>query len=115
VNAGANTLDELSGSSLSFLGSSATNLSHPDAVLAKSGDVWVGSDGTAGKSLVTQFKVVRGAIESPWMKSDSSGAYDFDNPVGFAVFGSSLWVANASDNLLDEMVASSGELVGTHT
>jgi len=65
--------------------------------------------------MVTQFRVVDHALESPWMMCNSNGAYQFDDPSGFALHGSTLWVSNASDDLVDAMTASSGALVATYS
>lgn len=117
VNSGGNTLDALSGS-LAFLGSSGANLSDPGAVVAQGGYAWVSSQSwKGGPSTVTQFRLVGGEIQSEWTMSNSSTHYGFDNPVGLALSGStswgSLWVANVSDGVVDQMDASSGGLVAT--
>jgi len=113
ANATGNTVDELAGATLAFLGSSNANLTSPAAVIATPSHVWVSSADTSW-SMVTQFDVVGTTIESPWMMCNTSGPYDFGNPSGFALRGSMLWVANASSNLIDQMRAGSGALVGTY-
>lgn len=118
VNMKGNTVDELAGSTLQLLQTSSTNLSDPGAVLATRSFVWVSSSSSSwgsGSSMVTQFRVVDHALESPWMMCNTNGPYQFDNPSGFALRGSTLWVSNASDNLVDVMNASSGALVATYT
>ena len=115
-NAAGNTVDELSGATLAFLGSSGTNLTAPAVVLATRTYTWVSSASVNGSSsMVTQFTVVSHAITSPWMMCNSNGPYQFGDPSGFTIDGTSLWVANAADNLVDRMNASSGALVGTYT
>ena len=49
------------------------------------------------------------------MMCNSNGPYQFDNPSGFTMHGAMLWVANAADNLIDQMNASTGALVATYT
>ncbi|HLK44392.1 MAG TPA: hypothetical protein VKT18_00325, partial [Acidimicrobiales bacterium] len=112
INATGNTVDELT-PGLGFVASSSTNLTNPGAVLATKGMVWVSS--WSQSSMVTQFTVVNHALSSPWMMCNSNGPYKFSNPAGFALSGSSLWVANEGDNLVDQMNASSGALVATYT
>lgn len=115
INAAGNTVDELT-PALGFVASSSTNLSDPGAVLATKGMVWVSSWSWPGQSsMVTQFTVVNHALSSPWMMCNSNGPYKFSNPAGFTISGSSLWVANEGDNLVDQMNASSGALVATYT
>jgi hypothetical protein len=116
TNATSNTVDELAGGSLAFLGTTSTNLYDPGAVVADRSFVWVSSQSWLGSSsMVTQFNVVGHAVQSPWMMCNSNGPYQFDNPSGFAVHGGMLWVANASNNLIDQMDATTGALVGTYT
>ena len=116
TNATSNTVDELAGGSLAFLGTTGTNLYDPGAVAADRSFVWVSSQSWLGSaSMVTQFNVVNHAVQSPWMMCNSNGPYQFDNPSGFAVHGGMLWVANASNNLIDQMDATTGKLVGTYT
>jgi hypothetical protein len=64
--------------------------------------------------MVTQFTVVDHALTSPWMMCNSNGPYSFGDPSGFTESGTSLWVANASDSLVDQMNASSGALINTY-
>jgi hypothetical protein len=116
VNTKGNTVDELAGSTLGFIGTSSTNLSDPGAVLATKSFVWVSSASwTGGSSMVTQFQVVDHSLSSPWMMCNTNGPYQFDNPSGFALHGAMLWVSNTSDNLVDEMNASTGALIATFT
>jgi hypothetical protein len=118
VNTAGNTVDELSGSTLALLGSSGTNLTNPGVVLATPSFVWVSSASsswTGGSSMVTQFQVVDHAVSSPWMMCNSNGPYQFDDPSGFALHGSTLWVSNASNGLIDEMDASTGALLATYS
>ena len=116
ANAKGNTVDELAGGTLALLGSSGTNLTAPAAVLATPKFVWVSSATVNGSSsMVTQFYVVNNQIESPWMMCNSNGPYQFGNPSGFAMHGGMLWVANAANNLIDQMNGSSGALAGTYT
>jgi hypothetical protein len=116
TNATGNTVDELAAGSLAFLGTTSTNLYDPGAVVADRSFVWVSSQSWLGaSSMVTQFNVVNHAVQSPWMMCNSNGPYQFDNPSGFAMHGGMLWVANASNNLIDQMDATSGALVGTYT
>lgn len=117
VNSGGDTLDALSGS-LAFLGSSGANLSDPGAVVAQGGYAWVSSQSwEGGPSTVTQFRLVGGEIQSEWTMSNTNTHDRFDNPVGLALSGptswGSLWVANVSDGVVDQMDASSGGLVAT--
>ena len=49
------------------------------------------------------------------MMCNSNASYQFGNPSGFTMHGGMLWVANASDNLIDQMNGSTGALVGTYT
>jgi len=115
-NAGADTVDELSASRaapLAFLQSSGTNLYNPGVVLASSSFVWVSSVDGPGSSMVTQFNVAPHTI-SAWMMCNSNDQYHFDNPSGFAVSGTSLWVVNAANNLLDQMNSTSGRLLKTY-
>lgn len=115
INTKASTVDELDGSTLAFLGSSGTNLSAPGVVLATRLFTWVSSSTSAGSSsMVTQFQAVDHEVSSPWMMCNSNGPYQFDNPSGFTLSGQRLWVSNESDNLVDEMDASSGALVATY-
>jgi len=107
-------VDELSGSALRFISSSSTNLSDPGAIIATSSYVWVSSSSWPGQSsMVTQFQVVDHQLQSPWMMCNSNGPYQFDNPSGFALHGGSLWVANAANDLVDQMNATSGALDAT--
>jgi hypothetical protein len=116
TNATGNTIDELAAGSLAFLGTTSTNLYDPGAVVADRSFVWVSSQSWLGaSSMVTQFNVVNHAVQSPWMMCNSNGPYQFDNPSGFAMHGGMLWVANASNNLIDQMDATTGALVGTYT
>jgi hypothetical protein len=116
INTKASTVDELNGTTLAFLGSSGTNLSAPGVVLATRSFTWVSSSTWAGSSsMVTQFQAADHEVSSPWMMCNSNGPYKFDNPSGFTLSGERLWVSNESDNLVDEMDASSGTLVGTYT
>jgi hypothetical protein len=116
INAKGDTVDELAAGTLHFLGSSGTNLTAPGTLLATHSYVWVSSSSVNGSSsMVTQFDVVSGAVQSPWMMCNSNGPYQFGNPTGFALDGTSLWVANSTDNLVDQMNASSGALVATYT
>jgi hypothetical protein len=116
TNAAANTVDELAGGSLAFLGTTSTNLSDPGALVANPSFVWVSSQSWLGaSSMVTQFNVVNHSVQSPWMMCNSNGPYQFDNPSGFAMHGGMLWVANASNDLIDQMDATTGALVGTYT
>jgi hypothetical protein len=116
ANQAGNTVDELAGASLKLLGTSGTNLTAPAVVLATPKYVWVSSASVNGSSsMVTQFYVVNGQIESPWMMCNSNGPYQFGNPSGFTMHGGMLWVANASDNLIDQMNGLSGALAGTYT
>jgi hypothetical protein len=116
ANEKGNTIDELAGTSLALLGSSSTNLTAPAAVLATPRFTWVSSASVNGSSsMVTQFDVVENSIASPWMMCNSNGPYQFGDPSGFTVHGAMLWVANASDNLVDQMDATTGALVATYT
>jgi hypothetical protein len=111
INAGGNTVDELAGSNLSFLTSSSTNVSDPGVVLATPAAVFVSSSGEY--SMVTQFTGTGATLSSPWMMCNTNGPYQFDAPSGFAISGTSLWVTNAANGLIDEMSASSGALIRT--
>jgi len=116
-NAGADTIDELSASRatpLAFLQSTGTNLYNPGAVLASPSLVWVSSVDGPVSSMVTQFTVGPTTTASNWMMCNSNNKYHFDNPSGFAVSGTSLWVVNATNNMLDQMNAVSGLLVKTY-
>jgi hypothetical protein len=116
ANEKGNTIDELAASSLALLSSSSTNLTEPAAVLATTRFTWVSSASVNGSSsMVTQFSVVANSIASPWMMCNSNGPYQFGDPSGFTMHGGMLWVANASSNLIDQMDATSGALVGTYT
>lgn len=116
INASGNTVDELSGSTLRFIASSSTNLYDPGVVAATPTTVWVSSSTWQGSSsMVTQFKVVNRALQSPWMMCNSNGPYQFADPTGFALHGSTLWVANATNGVVDEMSASTGALIATYT
>jgi hypothetical protein len=115
INASGNTVDELSGATLRFMASSSTNVSDPAVVAASPTTVWVSSSSSSwSSSMVTQFQVVNGALQSQWMMCNSNGPYQFADPSGFALAGSTLWVANATNDLVDEMNASSGALVATY-
>jgi len=111
INATANTVDELAASSLAFLASSSTNVSDPGVVLATKAAVFVSSSGAY--SMVTQFTGSAATLSSPWMMCNTNGPYQFAGPSGFAISGTSLWVTNASNGLIDRMNASSGALVKT--
>jgi hypothetical protein len=116
INAAADTVDELSGTSLALLGSSSTNLWDPGVVIATTSLVWVSSSSVAGSSsMVTQFTGSGASLSSPWMMCNSNGPYKFGNPSGFALSGTSLWVANLADDLVDQMNATTGALVATYT
>jgi hypothetical protein len=116
ANEKGNTVDELARGSLALLGSSSTNLTAPAAVLATPKFTWVSSASVNGSSsMVTQFSNVANSIASPWMMCNSNGPYQFDDPSGFTMHGGMLWVANASDNLIDQMNGATGALVGTYT
>ena len=116
ANEAGNTVDEPAAGSLAFLGSSGTNLTAPAVVIATPQYTWVSSASVNGSSsMVTQSDVVDHAIESPWMMCNSNGPYQFGDPTGFTVHGGMLWVANSSDDLIDQMNADSGALVGTFT
>jgi hypothetical protein len=115
INAKGNTVDELSGATLRFLAASGTNLSDPGAVIATPTFTWVSSSSWPGQSsMVTQFVVAGHALQSPWMMCNSNDRYDFNDPSGFALRGSTLWVANATNSVVDEMNASTGALVATY-
>jgi hypothetical protein len=116
ANEKGNTVDELARGSLALLRSSSTNLTEPAAVLATPRFTWVSSASVDGwSSMVTQFSSAGSSIASPWMMCNSNGPYQFDDPSGFTMHGGMLWVANASDDLIDQMNGSSGALVGTYT
>ena len=116
ANEKGNTVDELARGSLALLGSSSTNLTAPAAVLATPKFTWVSSASVNGSSsMVTQFYVAGNTIESPWMMCNSNASYQFGDPSGFTMHGGMLWVANASDDLIDQMNGSTGALVGTYT
>jgi hypothetical protein len=115
INAGADTIDQLGAATLSFLGSSSTNLTDPGVVLASSTYVYVSSNSVNGSSsMVTQFTGSGVSLSSPWMMCNSNGPYQFGDPSGFAISGTSLWVSNPVDNLVDQMNASTGALVNTY-
>jgi hypothetical protein len=112
TNFNADTVDELSGTTLSFLQTSGTNLYNPAAVVATKSYVWITSVNGPVSSMVTQFTVAQ-PTSSPWMMCNTNDKYLFDNPSGLALSGTSLWVTNASDNLVDQMSATTGLLVKT--
>lgn len=115
-NANGNTVDELAAGSLAFMASSGTNLTAPAVVLATPSYTWVSSASVNGSSsMVTQFYVANHLIMSPWMMCNSNGPYQFGDPSGFTMHGGMLWVANAANNLVDQMNGSTGALVGTYT
>jgi hypothetical protein len=116
ANRAANTVDELARGSMAFLAGSGTNLTAPATVLATPKFTWVSSASVNGSSsMVTQFYVVDKAIASPWMMCNSNGPYQFGDPSGFTMSGTDLWVANAANNLVDQMNGSTGALVNTYT
>lgn len=116
ANKQGSTVDELAGGSLALLGTSSTNLTAPTVVLATPKFTWVSSASVNGSSsMVTQFYDVGHAIASPWMMCNSNGPYQFGDPSGFTMHGGMLWVANAADDLIDQMNATTGELVATYT
>jgi hypothetical protein len=116
ANEKGNTIDWLARGTLGLLGSSSTNLTAPAVVLATPKFTWVSSASVNGSSsMVTQFYVVGHAIASTWMMCNSNGPYQFGDPSGFTMHGGMLWVANASDDLVDQMNGTTGALVGTYT
>jgi len=116
ANAKGNTVDELAAGSLAFLASSGTNLTAPAVVLATPSFTWVSSASVNGSSsMVTQFYVANNAIMSPWMMCNSNGPYEFGDPSGFTMHGGMLWVANAANNLVDQMNGTTGALVATYS
>jgi hypothetical protein len=112
INAKGNTVDQLAGSNLAFLSGTATNLSDPGVVLATTAAVFVSSSGEY--SMVTQFTGTGGTLSSPWMMCNSNGPYKFAAPSGFAISGTSLWVTNAANGMVDQMSASTGALIATY-
>jgi hypothetical protein len=111
INVTGNTVDELAGSNLAFLASSGTNISDPGVVLATRHAVFVSSGGSWG--MVTQFTGSAATLSSPWMMCNSNGPYNFYTPSGFAISGTSLWVTNEGNGLIDRMNAATGALVKT--
>jgi hypothetical protein len=111
INAVGSTVDELAVSNMAFVATSATNLSDPGVVLATRAAVFVSSGGSYG--MVTQFTGSAGTLSSPWMMCNTNGPYQFDAPSGFAISGSSLWVTNSANGLIDRMNATTGALVKT--
>jgi hypothetical protein len=105
------TVDELAVSNMAFVATSATNLSDPGVVLATRAAVFVSSGGSYG--MVTQFTGSAGTLSSPWMMCNTNDPYQFDAPSGFAISGSSLWVTNSANGLIDRMNATTGALVKT--
>jgi hypothetical protein len=63
--------------------------------------------------MVTQFTGSSATLSSPWMMCNSNGPYDFYTPSGFAISGTSLWVTNEGNGLIDQMNAKTGALIKT--
>jgi hypothetical protein len=90
----------------------------PGAVLATKSAVYIASVNGPVSSMVTRY--TSAPYNYDWMMCNTNDVYKFDNPSALALtaFPSAtnyLWVANGSNNLLDQMNAVSGLLVKTFT
>jgi len=87
-----------------------SNLPAPGPIVQGDGYYFVASPG-GEYPMVTQITGSNQAVN--WMMCNSNGPYNFDNPLAMVVYGSVLWVVNASSRSLTEMNADTGALIGT--
>ena len=80
----------------------------PATLLSWGSDVYVTSP-PGDSPMVTQIQALSG--DSVWMMCNTNYAFHFLAPSALALDGSDLWVANAGNNTLTEMDATTGALV----
>ncbi len=115
ANAGSNSVSMLStsaGSLIQNIGNSSLNggygFNAPASMTSWGHDVFVTSP-PGDSPMVTQISALTG--DSNWMMCNTNFAFHFLAPSALAINGSHLWVANAGNNTLTEMDATTGALV----